>query len=637
MKNIIVICILCFYALCGNAKDGNTRATEEKGLPELIPLEYFAKLPKFSTPVISPYGNKMAATLTFEGKETVVMMDYKAGKKFEISNFVPLHSGDRFFNWYRWANDERLVLSIRSVKKWRHFVLTPWRVASVGSDGDGFFFIKTESNKWGWYKQNSEVVSWLDEDPKHIIASLDTKVIDATRSSFPIVHKVNLYTGKRELIQDTTNHHIRHWIGDAQGNIRVGVAYPRIDRSNTKVKIYYREAEKKFWDVMQNSGYFENASLYPSFILDEDPNILLVTSDDLVNDENDEDDVDYFQYDLKQRKVLGPYVDNEAKKIKAMVKKAIPEAKVYLVSEDKEKNRFIIKVYADTIPAQYFFYNKKENQFLLVGREYPDLMNKPLAKMRRLTYKARDGLTIPAFLTLPKDAKEKNVPVIVYPHGGPWARDYWGFDRYVQFLANRGYAVFQPQFRGSTGYGAAHEEAGYKQWGLGIQDDITDGVKWLIEEGIADPERICIMGGSFGGYAAAFGLVKTPELYRCGLSVNGVMDFPEKIRKIDFYLYSGINKAITNSKYDAKELSPYHQAKKIKAPLMLLHGDKDAVVPFRHSEKMAKKMRKLKKDVEFIPLQGGEHWRTTEPNELIKFKAMERFFAKHLGGRTTAK
>ncbi len=634
MKNIIVICILCFYALCGNAKDRNTKATEEKGLPELIPLEYFAKLPKFSTPVISPYGNKMAATLTFEGKETVVMMDYKAGKKFEISNFVPLHSGDRFFNWYRWVNDERLVLSVRLITEWQNEKYTAARIASVGSDGEGFFFFKTKANSRGLYKQFSEVISWLKHDPKHILASLDREKLDNS-GFFPTVHKVNVDTGKRELIQDPARL-IRDWVADDLGGIRIGVSYERLSSKDARRKIHYRETSNSPWEVIHNERILEHSSMYPRRFDREDPNLLLVTSDGLVNKENDEDDIDYFIYDLKGRKINGPYVDDQEEKIRKMVKEALPNAKIKIVSEDNDRERFIIEVYADTIPAQYFFYDKKQNVFLLVGREHPELMNKPLAEMRRVTYKARDGMEIPGFLTLPLGVKESNLPVIIYPHGGPWARDYWGFDRYVQFLANRGYAVFQPQFRGSTGFGIQHEEAGYKQWGLAMQDDLTDGAEWLIKKGIADPNRICIMGGSYGGYAAAMGLIKTPELYRCGVSINGVMDFPELIRNINLY-YFGSFAASINSKYGSGKVSPLHQADKIKAPLLLIHGEKDAIVAFKESEKMAKKMRKLKKEVEFIPLPGGEHWRTTEPNELIKFKAMERFFAKHLGGRTTAK
>ena len=156
--------------------------------------------------------------------------------------------------------------------------------------------------------------------------------------------------------------------------------------------------------------------------------------------------------------------------------------------------------------------------------------------------------------------------MVIYPHGGPWAHDEWGFDNYVQFFASRGYAVFQPQFRGSTGHGIHHQEAGYGQWGYAIQDDITDGVSWLIEQGIADPDRICIVGSSFGGYAAAMGVAKTPDLFRCAISINGVLNFKTFMRSQRRLLFSAINRAITKGDGDSEMASPYHMAKDITAP-----------------------------------------------------------------------
>ena len=170
------------------------------------------------------------------------------------------------------------------------------------------------------------------------------------------------------------------------------------------------------------------------------------------------------------------------------------------------------------MPAKYFLFDKKSKALTLLAESKPFLEGYTFSNMKEISYKARDGLKIPAYLTLPITKTNTKPPLIVYPHGGPYARDYWRFENYVQFFANRGYAVLQPQFRGSRGFGTEHEEAGYKQWGLAMQDDITDGVHHLIEQGLVDKERICILGGSYGGYASAMGLIKTPDLYKCGVT-----------------------------------------------------------------------------------------------------------------------
>lgn len=226
---------------------------------------------------------------------------------------------------------------------------------------------------------------------------------------------------------------------------------------------------------------------------------------------------------------------------------------------------------------------------------------------------------------------EKNLPFVIYVHGGPWARDFWGFDNYVQYFANKGYGVLQPQFRGSTGFGSKHEEAGYGEWGRLIQDDITDGVKWLIAQGIADPKRICIVGASFGGYAAAQGLVKTPDLYRCGISINGVLDLEKLYSDMGRFYFKNLKRKLFNDDDNLRPNSPFHNIPAIKSPLLLVASDKDTVVSVEHSRRMNDKMKKQGKVVQYVELKDGEHWRTSEALEGQVFKAMDAFLSKHLG------
>jgi dipeptidyl aminopeptidase/acylaminoacyl peptidase len=476
-------------------------------------------------------------------------------------------------------------------------------------------------------------VNFIENDPDHILAALD----DEPRGwATPQVHLVNVNTGKRKRVLKNTRG-VHHWIADQDGQIRIGTKIDtKFERQN--VTIYYRETESSNWETLQRVDYFDHDRLSPYRFDETDPSILLVTSANL-QDEQDPNEIEnqLFRYDLNVRRVIGPHKDTHRKNVIKAVEKALPDVKVKIVSRDKDKNTYFFRVYSDVKAPEYFVFDIEKRTLDYVASQYPGLIDCELAPMERIMYKARDGLEIPAFLTIPVGAERENLPVVVYPHGGPWARDRWGFDNYVQFMANRGYAVFQPQFRGSTGYGIEHEEAGYGEWGAGIQDDITDGVEWLIEEGIVDPDRICIVGSSFGGYAAAMGAAKTPNLYRCVVSINGVLDLKMMIDSGRYLLFETINRTIWNDRADAESASPYHLASNITAPMLLIGSERDTIVPVKHSIRMHKKMRRLDKTVTYIELPDGEHWRTNEANEIIKFEALENFLAAQIGSERAIK
>jgi dipeptidyl aminopeptidase/acylaminoacyl peptidase len=244
----------------------------------------------------------------------------------------------------------------------------------------------------------------------------------------------------------------------------------------------------------------------------------------------------------------------------------------------------------------------------------PDIDPKRMQPMQAVRYPSFDGLSIPAYLTLPgKPAKP--APLIVLIHGGPQARDRWGWDRDVQVFAAHGYAVFQPQFRGSTGFGKKFQEAGYGQWGQAMQDDITAGVHWLVDRKIADPARVCIIGASYGGYAALWGLEKTPELYKCGVSTSGVSDLESFLREESDASKDAVAREITNRRIGDPSLmkvafdsvSPLKHADRITAPLLVAHGAKDERVPISHGKRMVEAMKAQHKDVEWLEFPEEGH------------------------------
>jgi dipeptidyl aminopeptidase/acylaminoacyl peptidase len=257
-----------------------------------------------------------------------------------------------------------------------------------------------------------------------------------------------------------------------------------------------------------------------------------------------------------------------------------------------------------------------------------------------VSYPSTDGLTIPAYLTLPKNASG-SMPAVVLIHGGPTVRDEWQWDAEVQLLASRGYVVLQPQFRGSSGFGKRFMEAGYGQWGLGMQDDVSAGAKWLAEKGIADPKRICVYGASYGGYAAMWGLIKTPDLFRCGISLAGVSDIEYMLKDDSDRNDSAATRLLQQSrigdlkthKQQFNDVSPLKKAALIQAPVLIAHGTRDARVPIEHSEKLVAALKKNDKQYEWIELKGEGHGIAQEENRQRFYQALLDSLDKHIGAQ----
>lgn len=357
-------------------------------------------------------------------------------------------------------------------------------------------------------------------------------------------------------------------------------------------------------------------------------------------------DVTSIVFDPYSRDVLGAWlggvapqlrwIDEQAEKRAKSLQKTFGGKQAITIGRSADNTRALLSVGSHATPWIYYLVDFKRGAADIVGEEYPALVDVPLGEVRDLTYKARDGYEIPSYLTLPPAAKTEKLPLVVLPHGGPESRDSTSFDFVAQFLASRGYAVLQPQFRGSTGFGIAHRRAGYRQWGGLMQDDVTDGVRAMIEQGIADPKRVCIAGMSYGGYAALAGVAFTPDLYACAISVNGVSDLPRMLsyeRRLggdesDAVLYWKDHIGSATSP-DVIAKSPARAARNVRAPVLLLHGVDDSVVPSSQSQGMMKALG-ARPPHEFIELPGEDHWLSRSATRIRVLTEMERFLAKHL-------
>jgi dipeptidyl aminopeptidase/acylaminoacyl peptidase len=333
------------------------------------------------------------------------------------------------------------------------------------------------------------------------------------------------------------------------------------------------------------------------------------------------------------------WLDADAEKQARVVSAAFPGKKVYVYSRSENNQRVIARVEAPSSPPVYYLVDLAAKKADIVGEAYPALADAKLGEVRMLAYKARDGMDVPAYLTLPPGTTGKNLPLILLPHGGPESRDNHEFDWLAQFLATRGYAVLQPQFRGSTGFGETWRKAGHRQWGLLMQDDVTDGVKAMIEQGVADSKRVCIVGWSYGGYAALAGAAFTPDLYRCVVSINGVSDLPQMLsyelaRAPDgdesnsvSYWRNHIGPATDRAVIDK---SPARAAAQVKAPVLLLTATNDTVVPSLQSEMMARALKILDKPVTLVQVKGDDHWLSQTATRLQVLKETEKFLQANL-------
>ena len=249
-----------------------------------------------------------------------------------------------------------------------------------------------------------------------------------------------------------------------------------------------------------------------------------------------------------------------------------------------------------------------------------------MAEKQAVNYEARDGLAIEGYLTLPRDAGEGPLPAIIFPHGGPISYDGSGFDYWTQYFASRGYAVLQMNLRGSAGDGYDFMASGLKSWGLEMQNDVEDGTRWLIEEGIADPDRICVVGASYGGYAALMEASRNPDLYQCAVSFAGVTDVAELVTSHKRYgNYDAVREQAGSGFSELRERSPLHNAETIDIPVLLVHGTRDRNVRVRHSQKMAKELEKEGKDVAYLELEDGDHYLSMQENRIAFFRAMDAF------------
>ncbi len=621
------------------------------GFAEPIPLEAFADPSQFEEVTLSPDGRYLAAEIYRDDRYMAVIFDLE-----NIDNKKPLvvETDPWSVAGLKWANNNRLLVTVLHSVEDFSGVYYVSQLTAFDADGRNPLVFKSSGSRVRHWFLGDSIVDLLPDDPGHVLISWNP---DNPRQ--PRLYKLDVYTSKLKLFQKGRRG-VQAWITDLQGNVRIGAG---IDGGDYEV--IERPSDGRKWKLLLEKPVEERTVFFPFLIDRTDSDIAYVFSD------LNTDTVGLYKYRLSSASFVeevfrhpkydlqGAVFNREGTEIHGVtfvssgfethwLKKVEPELldkirprlpgyRLYINSKSRGYKRLVIYATASDRPGRYYLYEPKTDRLQLLSYTYPQLEGKPLSVMQTANYRARDGLEIEAIVSLPVGADyppSEPLPAVIMPHGGPVARDFADFDPMVQFLTSRGYAVLQMNFRGSSGYGKKFRRAGERQWGQAMQDDVTDGTRWLIEQGIADPDRICIVGGSYGGYVALMGAVKTPDLFQCAVSVNGVSDLKDLLRQNSRSSYYGwvANGFIAGWGDGAmlKENSPARRADEIRIPILLAHSTKDSVVNFTHSKKMARALKKAGKDYRFIKLENGDHSLSLGGVRPVFFRAMEEFLAENL-------
>lgn len=631
--SILAFFIIAFAVLMSSC---NMEKKPEKA--KQIPLEDFFKNPEKTAYKISPNGMYYSYLAPYESRLNVFIQERGKDEAIRITSET-----DRDIAGYFWPNNEQILY--------------------LKDDGGN------ENYKlYGATIDGSDVVCFTDfEDVRTQIIddlpNIEEEVIIGLNKRNPQVfdpYRLNIKTGEMEMLAENPGN-IQGWMFDHDGKLRVAFAIT----DGVNVTIMYRETEQDKWNDILTTSFrdelspkffdFDNKNVIATSNLGRDKSAVVVF--DITNGkeleilyENPDYDVQGVNFSKKDKKLTSAsftswkreryFFDDDTKKLYERINKDLGNYEIAITGLNKAEDVFIIRTYSDKSLGAYYIYDKNTDKLEKITNVSPWIDENEMANVYPIQYQSRDGLTINGYLTLPKGyTKEtaKNLPVVVNPHGGPWARDGWGFNPEIQFLANRGYAILQMNFRGSTGYGKAFWETSFKKWGLEMQDDITDGTLWLINEEIADPERIAIYGGSYGGYATLMGLVKEPELYAAGVDYVGVSNMFTFLKTIPPYwkpmldmMYEMVGSPETDSLV-LREVSPVYQAEKIIAPLFVVQGRNDPRVNVDESDQMVAAMKERGVTVEYLVKDNEGHGFRNEENRFDFYRAMEKFLDQHLG------
>jgi dipeptidyl aminopeptidase/acylaminoacyl peptidase len=624
---------------------------QPKGLPPIIDRELFFGDPEIIGAQISPDGKFIAFIKPFKGTRNIWVKrtedPFDKAKPITADTTRPIPA-------YFWSRDGKYILFAQDKagdENYLVYAVDPNASPAAGQDVPG------ARNLTDAKGVRAEIYAVPRTDADAIYVGLNDR-----DKAWHDLYKVKISTGERTLVRQNTER-IVGWTFDLKDQLRLATRVAdngdtevlRVDdKGFTKVYScnvfegcgpirYHKDGQRVYFETNKGPGIdltqlelFDPATGKEELV-ETDP-LKRVDIGDATFSEVTDDLVATAYIDDRPRVY---FKDKSYEADYNLLKKQFPGMDIDFASGTKDERLWLIDVGSDTDPGDTYLFDRNTKKLTLQYHIREKLNRDYLAPMKTIKYKSSDGLEIPAYLTLPKGSDGKNLPLIAFPHGGPWARDNWGYDAFAQFWANRGYAVLQPNFRGSTGYGKKFIDAGNKQWGDKMQDDITWGVKYLVEQGIADPKHVGIMGGSYGGYATLAGVTFTPDLYAAAVDYVGPSNLNTLLETTPPYWEAGRqlfyqrmgDPTTPEGKAQLDRQSPLNSANKIKTPLLVVQGANDPRVNKREADQIVIALRDRGFPVEYIVAPDEGHGFHRPVNNMAMFSSAEKFFAKYLGGR----
>jgi len=632
------------------------------------PVEAFFDNPEFGSAHLSPSGKYIAARVGGKGHRVrLAVYEIATGKANAVAQF-----DDADINQVQWISDDRLLFnSMEPDVGYGQMRYAPGLYA-VNRDGSKFKRLAERSNPFIRAAGGEKLLPWhtymmpqagkLDSEYTYV-ASREYRGV--SEIAHVTLLRLNTLTGRYTTYEGPR--HVQQWVMDYEGEPRLAVV-----RHEGTASVHYRDPKQNnAWRKLseyprylggQNAfdplAFGPDGTLYVRTGAGQDKEAVYTFNLD-TGKLSDKPVVRVLDFDFSGRLIFGDkglrgvrfitdaegtqWLDKEMQAVQDAVDKLLPNtSNVVTPAHDAQATNYTVKAFSDAQPAVYFVYDSTRNKLIRVGDKRPQLKASQMGSRALVHYVARDGLSIPAWLTLP-NKPGKDMPMVMLVHGGPWVRGgSWEFDEEAQFLASRGYVVLEPEFRGSTGFGAALFRAGWKQWGLKMQDDLADGVKWAVAQGYADSKRVCIAGGSYGGYAALMGLVNDPDLYRCGLSWAGVTDIDLMYTGTwyagndlsESYKQYGMPVMIGDREKDAEQLqrtSPLLQAARIRQPVFLAYGGADVRVPIHHGKRFYDAVTRTNSKVEWVEYPEEGHGWLLPKNRFDFWTRVEKFLDRNIG------
>ncbi len=588
---------------------------------------------------LSPNGEYLAYMGPYERRQNIFVQKMGEDEAVRLT-----HETERDIGGYFWASDKRLVY-VKDSGGDENFQLF-----AVDRDGSG------PKDLTPFEGVKIQLIDDLEDNEDELIIGMN--------KNNPMLfepYRINIHTGEYTKLAENNNPQepITAWMTDHDGNLRIAIK----TIAGVNHSLLYRASEAEAFQSVITTNFKE--SLEPLFFDFDNGSIVYAVSNigrdrgeivkfDMATGKetgeaifsHPEVDAGSLIYSRKRKVVTGAvyttwkreikFFDEERKKLQEYLESQLPGYEVVVTSSNKNEDKFMVRTYSDRSLGAYYYFDQTEGRLEKVVEVSPWLNEEDMSPMKPVQYTSRDGLTIHGYLTLPDGKAPEGLPVVVNPHGGPWVRDSWGYNPEVQLLASHGYAVLQVNYRGSTGYGREFWQKGFRQWGHTMQDDISDGVKWLVDEGIADPKRVAIYGASYGGYATLAGITFTPELYACGVDYVGVSNLFTFMNTIPPYWkpYLEMLYEMVGHPEKDKELleagSPVFHIDRIQAPLFVVQGANDPRVNIDESDQIVRSLRSRGIDVPYMVKYNEGHGFSNEENRFEFYKAMLGFLERHM-------